>query len=146
LIKDVEHFFRCFSAIQYFSGENSLFISEPDFLMGLFDFLESTFLNSLYILDISYLTGKVPRCLEPEKEAASEALGLQPSQKLLAYVVNTLTYADYFRRSSGTKMCPADAQAKCSWAKWAPILWLGRFQDQSMSFYCGIDSIDIKRY
>ena len=40
LIKDVEHFFRCFSAIQYSSVENSLFSSEPYFLMGLkFHFL-----------------------------------------------------------------------------------------------------------
>ena len=31
MIKDVEHFFRCFSAIQYSSGENSLFSSEPHF-------------------------------------------------------------------------------------------------------------------
>jgi hypothetical protein len=30
-----------------------LFSSEPHFLMGLFDFLESTFLSSLYILDIN---------------------------------------------------------------------------------------------
>jgi hypothetical protein len=52
MINDVEHFFRCFSAIQYSSGVNSLFSSEPHFLMGLFDFLESTFLSSLYILDI----------------------------------------------------------------------------------------------
>ena len=55
MIKDVEHFFRCFSAIWYSSGENSLFSSEPHFLMGLFDFLESTFLSSSYILDISPL-------------------------------------------------------------------------------------------
>jgi hypothetical protein len=38
MIKDVDHFFRCFSAIWYSSGENSLFSSEPHFLMGLFDF------------------------------------------------------------------------------------------------------------
>jgi hypothetical protein len=56
MIKDVEHFFRCFSVIPYSSGENSLFSSEPHFLMELFDFLESTFLSSLYILDISSLS------------------------------------------------------------------------------------------
>jgi hypothetical protein len=32
MIKDVEHFFKCFSAIRYSSGENSLFSSEPHFL------------------------------------------------------------------------------------------------------------------
>jgi hypothetical protein len=53
MIKDVEHFFRCFSTIWYSSGKNSLLISEPHFLMGLFDFLESIFLSSLYILYIS---------------------------------------------------------------------------------------------
>ena len=53
MIKDVEHFFRCFSAIRYSSVENSLFSSVPHFLMRLFDFLESIFLSSLYILDIS---------------------------------------------------------------------------------------------
>jgi hypothetical protein len=31
MIKDAEHFFRCFSAIWYSSGENSLFSSEPHF-------------------------------------------------------------------------------------------------------------------
>jgi hypothetical protein len=34
LSKDAEHFFRCFSAIQYSSGENSLFSSEPHFFNG----------------------------------------------------------------------------------------------------------------
>jgi hypothetical protein len=48
MIMDVEHFFRCFSAIRYSSGENSLFSYEHHILMGLFDFLESTFLSSLY--------------------------------------------------------------------------------------------------
>ena len=56
MIKDAEHFFRCFSAIRYSSGENSLFSSEPHFLKVLFDFWESTFLSSLYILDISPLS------------------------------------------------------------------------------------------
>jgi hypothetical protein len=31
MIKDVEHFFRCFSDIRYSSGENSLFSFEPHF-------------------------------------------------------------------------------------------------------------------
>ena len=34
MIKDDEHFFRCFSAFQYSSGENSLLSSAPHFLMG----------------------------------------------------------------------------------------------------------------
>jgi hypothetical protein len=33
MIKDVEHFLRCFSAIWYSSVENSLFSSEPHFLI-----------------------------------------------------------------------------------------------------------------
>jgi hypothetical protein len=32
VIKNAEYFFRCFSAIRYSSGENSLFSSEPHFL------------------------------------------------------------------------------------------------------------------
>jgi hypothetical protein len=56
MIKDVKHFFRCFSAIQYSSVENSLYSSLPQFLKGLFEFLESSFLSSLYILDISPLS------------------------------------------------------------------------------------------
>jgi hypothetical protein len=56
MIKDVEHFFRCFSAILYSSVENSLFSSAPPFLIGLFDFLESNFLSCLYILDIRPLS------------------------------------------------------------------------------------------
>jgi hypothetical protein len=55
MIKDVELFFRCFSVIWYSSVENSLFSSIPHFLVGLFGFLESTFLGTLYILDISSL-------------------------------------------------------------------------------------------
>jgi len=52
LKKDVEHFFRCFSAIWHSSAVNSLFSSEPHFSIGLFGSLESNFLSSLYILDI----------------------------------------------------------------------------------------------
>ena len=54
--KDVEHFFRCFSAIWYSSVENSLFSSVPHFLKLLFDSLESNFLSSLHICDISPLS------------------------------------------------------------------------------------------
>jgi hypothetical protein len=53
MTKYVEHFFRCFSARWYSSVENSLFSSVPHFLMELFEFLESSFLRSLYVLDIS---------------------------------------------------------------------------------------------
>jgi hypothetical protein len=56
MIKDVEHFFRCVSAIWYFSVENSLCSSVLHFVMWLFDFLGSIFLSSLYILDISPLS------------------------------------------------------------------------------------------
>jgi hypothetical protein len=55
LIKDFTHFFRCFPAIHYSSVENSSFSSVSHFLIGLFRFLKSNFLNSLYILDISPL-------------------------------------------------------------------------------------------
>jgi hypothetical protein len=55
MTKDVEPFFRYFSAIRYFSVENSLFSSVPHFLTELFGSLESNFLSSLYILDISPL-------------------------------------------------------------------------------------------
>ena len=49
-------FFRCFSALWDSSVGNSLFSSVPHLLMGLFDYLESTFLRSLHILDISPLS------------------------------------------------------------------------------------------
>jgi len=47
MTKDVEHFFRCFSAIQHSSVESSLFSSVAYFIIGLFDSLESNFLSSL---------------------------------------------------------------------------------------------------
>jgi hypothetical protein len=56
MIKDVEQLFRCFSAIRYSSVEDSLFSSVPLLLIGLFGFLESTLLSSLYILVISPLS------------------------------------------------------------------------------------------
>ena len=56
MTKDSEHFFWCFSALQVSSFENSLFISVPHFLIELFGSLESNFLSSLYILNISPLS------------------------------------------------------------------------------------------
>jgi hypothetical protein len=47
---------QCFSAIWYSSVENSLFSSVCHFLIGSFGSLESNFLTSLYILDISPLS------------------------------------------------------------------------------------------
>jgi len=41
--KDVEHFFRCFSAIWHSSAVNSLFSSELHFSKGLFVSLRSNF-------------------------------------------------------------------------------------------------------
>jgi hypothetical protein len=58
MTKEVEHYFRCFSAIQYSSVENSLFSCTP-FLIRLFDSLESNFLISLFILDIVYIKCEV---------------------------------------------------------------------------------------
>jgi hypothetical protein len=55
-IKDVEHFFRCFLAIQVSSVGNSLSIFVPHFLIGVFGSLESNFLSSFYILNIAPLS------------------------------------------------------------------------------------------
>ena len=55
MIKDFEHFFKCFSAI-WDSSENSLFSSVRHFLIGLFGLLVSAFLSSLQILDTSPLS------------------------------------------------------------------------------------------
>ena len=54
--KDVEHFFKCFSAIRDSSVENSLLSSVHQFLIRLFRLLVSNFLSFLYILDISHLS------------------------------------------------------------------------------------------
>ena len=56
MTKDVEHIFRYFSTIRDSSVENSWFNSAPHILIGLFVPLESNFLSSLYILDISPLS------------------------------------------------------------------------------------------
>ena len=56
ITKDVKHFFSCLSDIWYSSVENSLFSSVTPILIVLFGSLESDFLSSLYILDISPLS------------------------------------------------------------------------------------------
>jgi len=56
MTKDVEHFFRWSSAIWHSSAVNSLFSTEPHFLIGLFVSLQSNFVSSLYILDRSPLS------------------------------------------------------------------------------------------
>ena len=56
MVKDVEHFHMCLSAILDSSIENCLFSSLPHFSIGLFGVLETSFLSSLYILEISHLS------------------------------------------------------------------------------------------
>jgi hypothetical protein len=51
--KDIEHFFICFLATRVSSVESSLFSSVPHFSRRLFASLESNFLTSFYILDIT---------------------------------------------------------------------------------------------
>jgi len=56
MTNDIEHFFRFVSAIRHSSAVNSLFSNKSHFLMGLFVSLQSDFMISLYILDISPLS------------------------------------------------------------------------------------------
>jgi hypothetical protein len=58
LIKDVEYFFRCFSAIRAFDIPKLkiIYLALYTILIGLFGSLESNFLRSLYIVDISPLS------------------------------------------------------------------------------------------
>jgi hypothetical protein len=52
MTKNIERFFKYFSAIRGSSVENSLFSSVPHFKIGLFGLLMSNFLSSLYTMDI----------------------------------------------------------------------------------------------
>jgi hypothetical protein len=55
MTKDIEHFFKCHLASLESLVANSLFSSVPYVLTGLFDFLDSNFLSSLYSLVINTL-------------------------------------------------------------------------------------------
>jgi hypothetical protein len=65
----------------------------------------------------------------PKQDLSQKLCCFGLSQKLLASVVHILTCADYFWQSLGTKMAPADAEAKPSRAGQTPVLWPGRWQD-----------------
>ena len=65
----------------------------------------------------------------PKQDLSQKRCCLGLSQKLLASVVHTLTCADDFQQSPGTKVAPTDAEAKTSWAGQTPILWPGRCPD-----------------
>ena len=64
MMKDVEHFFGCFLAIQDCCVKNSL-CSSLSYLIGLFGLLVCNFLNSLYVLNISPVRYKAGKDLFP---------------------------------------------------------------------------------
>ena len=73
--------------------------------------------------------GRWPDVWSPKRGIPQKLCGSTLSQKLLASVVHTLTCANYFRWSPGTKMAPADAEAKPFRAGQTPVLWPGRCPD-----------------
>jgi hypothetical protein len=60
--------------------------------------------------------GRWPDVCSPKMSLPQKLCGSRQSQKLLASVVHTLTCADYFLWSPGTKAASADLEAKASWA------------------------------
>ena len=66
---------------------------------------------------------------DPKQDLSQRLCCFGLSQKLLASVVHTLTCADYFQWSPGTKMAPANAEAKPSRTGRTPVLWLGMWPD-----------------
>ena len=68
-------------------------------------------------MDTCPLAGKVAGCLEPKRALLQKLCGSHLSQKLFASAVHTVTCADYFQRSPGTKLALADdPEAKASQA------------------------------
>jgi hypothetical protein len=65
----------------------------------------------------------------PKQDLSQKLCSFGLSQKLLISVVHTLTCADYFLRSPGTKMTPADPEARATPAGQSPDLWPGRWPD-----------------
>ena len=70
-----------------------------------------------------------PKRVLPQKLCGSCLL-----QNRLASVVHTLTCAVYFQRKPGTKMAPADPEAKAFWSRQTTVLWPGRCPDRIMIF------------
>jgi hypothetical protein len=85
----------------------------------------------------SPLTGKVHSYLDltsgrrsrPKTGPFPEAVLLWLVTEAVSFCVHTLTCADTFQRSTGTKMAPTDPEAKASWAGQTPVLWPGRWSD-----------------
>ena len=54
---------------------------------------------------------------------------LWPVTEAVVSVVHTLTCADYFLQSPGTKMAPVYPEGKASQARQTPVLWPGMWPD-----------------
>ena len=65
----------------------------------------------------------------PKQDLSQKLCCFGLSQKLLISVVHTLTCADYFLWSPGTKMAPEDPEGRASPAGQTPDLWPGRWPD-----------------
>jgi hypothetical protein len=59
----------------------------------------------------------------PKQDLSQRLCCFGLSQKLLVSVVHTLTCADYFRWSPGTKMTPEDAEGQPTWVGQTPFLF-----------------------
>jgi hypothetical protein len=75
MIKDIEHLFRCYSVIQYFSGENSWFSSVTHFLIGLFGFSGVQLLEFIIYIYIGGSSCICSRGWPSRSSMGGEALG-----------------------------------------------------------------------